>query len=467
MADHAPLWTSKEIADACGGTLVGAPVEARGVTTDSRQTAPGDLFVALKGERDGAAFAKAALCAGAAGVVAETGVEGPAIVVKDALAALTALGARGRERAVGVRLAAITGSVGKTSVTQAVLAGLGRAGAAHGPVHSYNNHIGVPLTLARMPRSTPRAVIEIGMNHAGEIAPLSRLARPQTAAITNVGAVHTENFPDGVAGVAAAKAEIFEGLEGEGCAILPADSPWFSYLAGAATKRGARLRTFGEADGANARLARFAATKDGGAEVSAVIDGERIAFELAQSAAHWGQMSLCVLLVLEALGVERPCVLAALGEFKPLAGRGQESRIALAGGAFTLIDESYNANPLSMVAALASLAARKTKGRRIAALTDMLELGEKADAEHARLAEAIEEGGIDRVFVAGPLMEALWARLPADRRGACAPCADELLTRLAEEIAPGDLVMVKGSKASRAFVLAEGLKALGSGKGRA
>ncbi|MGH6991744.1 MAG: Mur ligase family protein, partial [Caulobacteraceae bacterium] len=331
----------------------------------------------------------------------------------------------------------------------------------------YNNHIGVPLTLARMPPPTKRAVIEMGMNHAGEIAPLSRLARPQTAAVTNVGAVHTESFADGVAGVAAAKAEIFEGLEGERCAILPADSPWFAFLAGEATKKGARLRTFGEAEGADARLARLEPTKDGGAEVSAVIDGERITFQVAQSAAHWGQMSLCVLLLLEVLGVARAEALAALAAFRPLAGRGEESRIALAGGAFTLIDESYNANPLSMGAALASLAARKTKGRRIAALTDMLELGENAEAEHAGLAKAIEEGGIDRVFVAGPLMEALWARLPVGRRGARARCADELLARLAEAIAPGDVVMVKGSKASRAFVLAGGLKALGSGKGRA
>ena len=249
MAD--PLWTSVEISKATGGVLHGAPFEASGVTFDSREAGPGDLFVALTGVRDGHDFAAAAFDQGAAGAVASKEVGGPHVHVSDTLAALERLGAAARDRCAG-RRGAVTGSVGKTSVTQAVKAGLALAGRSHGSVKSYNNHIGVPLTLARMPRDTQRAVFEIGMNHAGEIEPLSRLVQPHAVVITNVGPVHTENFADGEAGVARAKAEIFAGLRRGGIAILNADNRWYGLLKEEAERRGAEVVSFGSSDAADA-----------------------------------------------------------------------------------------------------------------------------------------------------------------------------------------------------------------------
>jgi UDP-N-acetylmuramoyl-tripeptide--D-alanyl-D-alanine ligase len=446
------LWTSDEIVAATGGRAEGGAFAVGGIGVDSRALTPGDLFVALEGERDGHDFVAAAFEAGAAGALARRSVEGPCVIADDTLGALARLGEAGRRRARGARRGAVTGSVGKTSVTQAVLAGLARVGPAHGSVQSFNNHIGVPLTLARMPATTRRAVFEIGMNHAGEIAPLSRMVQPHVAAVTTVGPVHTENFADGEAGVADAKAEIFEGLEKDGVAILPADNRWFELLAARAGRHGARVRTFGAGDGADARLERFHRTPGGGL-VEARLDGERLEFPMRQGGVHWGAMSLCAILILEAMDVALADAVAALSAFEPLEGRGAERSVRLESGTFTLIDESYNANPISMTAALESLGARRAEGRKLIALTDMLELGEGAGAAHAALAGAIESAGVDLVFCAGPLMETLWRTLPPARRGAWARCAGELAPTLAEAVAPGDLVMVKGSKGSKAWAL--------------
>ncbi|HEY5290573.1 MAG TPA: Mur ligase family protein, partial [Caulobacteraceae bacterium] len=368
-------------------------------------------------------------------------------------------GVAARERAKTARRGAVTGSVGKTSVTQAVLAGLKLAGDAHGSVKSFNNHIGVPLTLARMPRTTRRAVFEMGMNHAGEIAPLSRLVRPHVAAVTNVEAVHVENFPDGEAGVAKAKAEIFTGLETGGAAILNADNAWTEELAVAAKARGGQVRTFGAAASADAQLIRFSATPDG-AEVKSRIDGAPFDYTLRQSAPHWGPMSLCAMLVLLALDLDLALAARALATFEPLAGRGVSKTVAGPRGAFTLIDESFNASPVSVTAALAALGARPVAGRRIAVLTDMLELGADAPARHAALAETIEKADIDIVFCAGPMMRSLWEALPRGRQGAWAPSAADLAPALADAVGAGDTVMIKGSKASRASLLVESLVAM-------
>lgn len=454
-----PLWTSEEIAAATGGRLSGASFSAGGVSIDTRSLEAGDLFVALAGVRDGHEFVSQALASGAAGTLASRAVEGSGVIVEDTLKALEKLGEAARLRAPQVRCGAITGSVGKTSVTQAVRAGLARAGKAHSSVKSYNNHIGVPLTLARMPRDTARAVFEIGMNHADEIAPLSKMVRPHAALVTTVGPVHVENFPDGEAGVAKAKAEIFAGVEPGGVAILNADNKWYELLAEEAHKAGATVRSFGAGRECDAQLVDFA-PEPGRASIKARLHGKALDFSILQTGFHWGPNSMAVLLMLEALDVGLDDSIAALSAFEPLAGRGAETAVKIARGAFTLIDESYNANPVSMTAAFKSLGARRAAGRRIVALTDMLELGVEAPAFHAALAEPLEEAGVDLVFCAGPLMKSLWDALPPTRRGGYAESAAELAPLVGAAMEPGDLVMVKGSNGSRAGAVAAALKAL-------
>jgi UDP-N-acetylmuramoyl-tripeptide--D-alanyl-D-alanine ligase len=457
-----PLWTSEEIARATQGRAVGAAFAATGVSIDTRTLEPGDLFVALAGVRDGHEFVEQATAKGAAGALVTRDLGGPGVVVADTLKALEALGLAARERAPQARRGAVTGSVGKTSVTQAVMAGLTLAGRAHSSVKSYNNHIGVPLTLARMPRATERAVFEIGMNHADEIRPLSRLVQPHAALVTTVGPVHTENFADGEAGVARAKAEIFEGLQPGGVAILNADNRWFEVLRAEALRARATIRTFGSGEGCDARLIDFQVPGPH-AVIQARLHGKALDFPILQTGQHWGLNAMAVLLMLEALDVGLDDGLAALGSFEPLAGRGAERTVRIAGGAFTLIDESYNANPISMASAIATLGARRTAGRRIVAATDMLELGPEAAAFHAALAEPLEAAAIDLVFCAGPLMKSLWDALPPTRRGGYAETAAELSPLVARAAEPGDVVMVKGSNGSKAGAIAQALADLDLG----
>ena len=449
-----PLWTSEEIVAATGGVLEGAPFTASGVSIDSRSVDPGDLFVALAGVRDGHDFVLTAAEKGASGALVSQPVAIASVEVPDTLRALEAMGVAARDRSDAKRCA-ITGSVGKTSVTQAVMAGLSSAGRAHSSVKSYNNHIGVPLTLARMPRDTERAVFEIGMNHADEIEPLSKMVRPHAVAITTVGPVHIENFADGEAGVARAKAEIFAGLEPGGVAVLNADNPWFDMLAAEARKAGAEVRSFGSGKDCTARLISFEPPL-----LKAVVNGVRVEFPLLQTGLHWGLNSLCVLLVLGAMDVDLETAITALSDFAPLAGRGAEMDVRIPGGAFTLVDESYNANPISMAAAFKSLGVRRVAGRRIVALTDMLELGPDGPSFHAALAEPIEAASVDLVFCAGPQMKSLWEALPATRRGAYADDAAALTPLVVSAAEPGDVVMVKGSNGSRAGAIAAALAAL-------
>ena len=463
MPETRSLWTSAEIEAATGGRLSGAPFEASGITYNSREIVPGDLFLALKGARDGHDFAASAFEAGATGAITERPVEGgPSVVVPDTLRALEALGVASRERAPQVRRGAVTGSVGKTSVTQAIKAGLDLAGPAHASIKSYNNHIGVPLTLARMPRTARRAVFEIGMNAPGEIAPLSRFVRPHAACVTTVGPVHIEAFADGEAGVAREKAAIFEGLAEGGVAIFNADNAFASVLNGTARGLGARIVTFGSGAGCDARLIDFR-PHDGGARVTAELFGRPVDFTLSQSGFHWGLNSLCVLLMLDALDVPLETGLQALADFQPLAGRGQVTRVTAPGGAFTLIDESYNANPLSMAAGFRSLGAKPVApgGRRIVVLTDMLELGGRSRDLHEGLARPIEAAGLDLVHTAGPEMKRLHDALPVSRRGLWRETAAELAAEAGLLAGANDIVMVKGSNGSKASLVARALAALG------
>ena len=468
-----PLWTAADIAVATGGRMEGAGFQARGITFNSKEVEPGDLFVALKGARDGHEFVASAFEAGAAGALVERPVEGGAcIVVADTLKALEALAAAARDRAPQVRRGVVTGSVGKTSVTQAIKAGLDLAGPAHASVKSFNNHIGVPLTLARMPAHVERAVFEIGMNAPGEIAPLSRMVQPHAACITTVGPVHIEGFTDGETGVANEKAAVFEGLGPGGVAVINGDNDWTPMLRQGALRRHARVACFGSPSDADARLIDFTPNPDG-ARVEAEIFGRHHVFSLRQSGFHWGHNCLAVILMLDALDVPVETALQALSEFQPLVGRGQNKTVRIRGGAFLLIDESYNANPLSMRAGFQSLGARPVAagGRRMVALTDMLELGDQSRALHTGLAETIDAAGLDLVHTAGPQMKHLHDALRPERRGLWRETAADLAEALVEEVRPNDIVMVKGSNGSKASVIAAALADMerrqGAGEGAA
>ena len=465
MADI-PLWTFDELAKATGGTLTGigegASRAATGVNFDSRALQPGDVFLALKGVRDGHDFVPQAFQSGAAIAVTRRPIEGgPCLLVPDVQTALEHMAVFARDRAVKAKRGAVTGSVGKTSVTQMVMQGLTQAGRAHSAIKSFNNHIGVPLTLARMPADTERAVFEIGMNHADEITPLSEFVAPHAVVITTVGGAHTENFPDGDAGVARAKAEIFDGLLPGGLAILNADNPWFDFLCQQARGAGALIAAFGEHNGVDAQLIEHRINGDR-ASVAARFHGRDIIFSLAHTGKHQAVNALAALLMLEALDVDLDTSLLALESFAALDGRGKATRKAFRGGEIILIDESYNANPVSMRATLESLGLRPkpVDSRKIVVLTDMLELGAEEAALHASLAPVIAVQDIDKVYLAGPLMKNLWNALPQALRGAYAETAAELTPALIEGLQGGDVIMVKGSNGSKAGLIAKTLLAL-------
>lgn len=457
-----PLWTFAELADATGGTFVGVGAdgltEANGINFDSRGLNPGDIFLALQGARDGHDFVPQAFQSGAAIAITRRPVEGGAcLLVPDVQTALENLGVFARNRAATAKRGAVTGSVGKTSVTQMVMQGLTRAGKAHSAIKSFNNHIGVPLTLARMPRDTERAVFEIGMNHADEITPLSEFVAPHAVIITTVGAVHTENFPDGEQGVARAKAEIFDGLLPGGLAILNADNQWFDFLSREARGAGALVAAFGEMGGTDAQLLAHHIEGDR-AQVEARFHGRDIAFSLSHTGKHQAVNALSVLLMLEALGVDLDTSIASLEDAPTLEGRGKVTEKPFKDGAITIIDESYNANPVSMVATLKGLADHdKGNGRKIVVMTDMLELGPDEAAQHAGLLSTLETLDIDRVYLAGPLMKNLWDVLPDRLRGSYAGNAAELTEGLTADLRSGDVIMVKGSNGSKAGLIAKSL----------
>ena len=450
-----PLWTGLALVGALRARASGGLArEALGVSIDTRTLQPGDLFFAIKGEtRDGHDFVRAAFEKGAAAAVideahaGELAGAGPLFVVKDVQQALEALGQRARERSAAF-IAAITGSVGKTSTKEMARLMLSRFGETHASAASYNNHWGVPLTLARMPAKAGYGVFEIGMNHAGEIAPLVAQVRPHVAVVTRIAPVHLENFAS-IEAIADAKAEIFSGLDG-GVAIVNRDDGFYERLAAAAAPTAGHVFSFGETEGAHARLVLYEAVSDGGL-VEAEILEKRLRFRIGAPGKHVAMNSLAVLLVAMVFDVDLDEAAAALADFAPPSGRGQRERIATRDGDFTLIDESYNANPTSMRAALQLLgaAAPGPGGRRIAVLGDMLELGPKAAELHAALAEDIIAANVDLLFTAGPLMSRLSYAAPDAIRGAHRATPLELEEVVLAAVRPGDVVMVKGSNSSR------------------
>ena len=444
------LWTAAEAAAATGGSASG-DWTASGVSIDTRSLRPGDLFVALRGEsRDGHAFVAEALARGAAAALVGSrppgvAADAPLLEVGDTLAGLEALGRAARTRSAA-RIAAGTGSVGKTGTKEALRHVLSAQAPTHASAASHNNHWGVPLSLARLPPAAAYGVFELGMNHAGELTPLTRLVRPHVAIVTTIEPAHLEFFGT-VEAIADAKAEIFAGVEPGGAAVLNLDNPHCRRLREHAARAGVeRILTFGAGADADLRLL----DETGGAERSEVLArwrGQGLAYRLGVPGRHWVLNSLAVLAAVDALGADVPAAAAALASLRPPPGRGARYPIRAGDGTGLLIDESYNANPASVRAALQVLA--RLPGRRIAVLGDMLELGEAGPELHAGLRDEVAAAGVERLFTCGPLMRGLFDAVEPRRRAAHAPSAADLVADLRAALRPGDVVLVKGSLGSR------------------
>ncbi len=452
-----PLWTFSNIAKATEGTCTNDG-EAYGVSIDSRTVRSGDVFLAFKGEnKDGHAYACQAVAKGAAGVIISDPVEGlpndlPVVQVKNTRDALLMLGDAARSR-TNAKIVGVTGSVGKTGTKEALYTALLRSGETHASERSYNNDIGVPLTLARMPASTDFAVLEMGMNHAGEMRELTAMARPDVAVITNIESVHTEFF-DSVEAIANAKAEIFEGMTADSVAVLNRDNAYCDHLAKAAKAQGVgKIVTFGEAEDSDIRLLKSFEADDC-STVSALIDGELMTYRIGVPGTHWVKNSLAVLAVVHVLGADLGFAGLGLGEMVAPKGRGRRHWVNYRDGVVLAIDESYNASPVSMRAAINDLGRAKGRmpdsgipGRKIAVLGDMLELGSQSEQQHRALAEPLEQAGIDLVFTVGTAIEALDVSLQPFRKGGHAADCYALIPQLIEQLQPGDVVMAKGSNA--------------------
>jgi UDP-N-acetylmuramoyl-tripeptide--D-alanyl-D-alanine ligase len=459
------LWSHAELSAALGAASTGRlSTTIGGVSIDSRTLEAGDLFFAIKGDaHDGHDHVARAFEAGAAAAVVSRerapalAALGPVFAVEDTLAAMARLGVAARARSKA-KIVGVTGSVGKTTAKEMLRTMLTACGATHASAASYNNHWGVPLTLARMPASASFGVFEMGMNHAGEIAPLARMVRPHAALVTMIAPVHIEHLGS-LEAIADAKAEIFLGLEPKGSAILNRDAPQFERLAKAATSRGARVLSFGRDAECDGRLLELE-SRESGSRVRARVLGRELTFEIGAPGTHMAQNALGALLVAEALGADLKACAAALEHFSPQKGRGERFVLPMADGPAIIIDESYNANPASMRAALALLAAAEPgpKGRRIAVIGDMLELGPKAAAMHAELAADLSASNVDLLFGAGPLTRALFEAAPASMRAAWTERSSELTDEVARTLRGGDIAMIKGSNGSRMGPLVAALR---------
>jgi UDP-N-acetylmuramoyl-tripeptide--D-alanyl-D-alanine ligase len=453
-----PLWTSAELRAATSGTLI-ADAAVTGVSIDSRSVAPGEIFIALRDQRDGHGFVADALARGAALAMVDHTPPGAMDTTKllrvaDTLAGLTALGAAGRARAAA-RVVGVTGSVGKTTTKEMLRVAFSAFGATHASAASHNNHWGVPLTLARLPREAESAVIEMGMNNRGEIAPLSRLTQPDVAIITSIGTAHI-GMLGSQAAIAAEKGDIIAGIAPGGTVILPADSTFLPELMTRARDAGLHVMTHGEAEAANARLLNYQASPEGGiAEIA--LGGEQLALHLTAPGRHVALNACAVLAAVKALGLAPDIAARALGGFTAGAGRGALRRIRVAGGEALLIDDSYNASVASVRAGLAVLAAQPAT-RRLFAFGDMLELGAEGPAQHATLAEDVSKI-CDLVFCCGPLSAHLFHALPAHHRGGHFLDSTSLAPALHDALKPGDAVLVKGSLGSRMGVIIKALTA--------
>ena len=471
------LWTAAEAAQATGGRAQG-DWQANGVSIDTRTLQPGDLFVALKAARDGHEFVAQALDKGAAAALVTHVPEGvaadaPLLIVDDVQTGLEALGIAGRARMTG-KVVAVTGSVGKTSTKEMLAGMLSDQGRTHASVASYNNHWGVPLTLARMPADTEFAVIEIGMNHPGEIAPLARMARPHVVMVTTVAAAHLEAFGN-IEGIAAEKASIVEGLEPEGTAVLNCDIETFPILEAAAQAAGARVITFGESDAAHHRVLSLE-TVDGTSVVQARAWRSPLLYKVSAPGRHFAVNALGALAAAWTMGADRALLIASLGRWQPYSGRGAHEIIRLDPTEtdlnLHLIDDAYNANPTSMAAALDVLAASPVRdgtgrvrlGRRIAFLGDMKELGPDAAALHAGLADLAAMKRIDTIHCVGPLMKHLYKALPDHQRGVWTETSSAMEGDISHKVDSGDVVLAKGSLSMNMARIVDAIRKMGHGQ---
>ena len=465
------LWTADEAARATGGTARG-DWAVNGVSIDTRTIQKGDLFVALKDIRDGHDFVAQALEKGAGAALVSRIPEGvpadaPLLIVDDVLTALDALGRAGRAR-TDARVVAVTGSVGKTSTKEMLRAVLSSQGRTHAAEASYNNHWGVPLTLARMPVDTEFAVIEIGMNHPGEIAPLAKMARPHVAMVTTVAAAHLEAFDD-LAGIAREKGAIFQGLEPGGVAVVNGDLETTSVLKDAA--RGFELQSFGEGGTNDHQLVHVSLTPDA-TICKARVAGEEQLFKIATPGRHFAMNGLAALVAARALGADTTLAARDMVNWQPPTGRGTREEITLdapEGLTLTLIDDAFNANPTSLLASLEVLGAmqpvdgvgRIHKGRRIAILGDMLELGPEEIAQHAAIADTPFITVVDQIHCVGPRMKALWERLEGDQQGIWVDTAADMSSHIHKIVDAGDVVLVKGSKGSLVSQTVDAIRKMG------
>ncbi len=442
-----PLWTSSAIAAAVGGTA-SASFDADGVAFDSREVGPGDLFIAMKGETsDGHLYLDKAFANGAAGAICEQDIAQPHVRVKDSAAALNALGAAARAR-TDAKIIGVTGSAGKTGTKEALFQCLDRIepGSAHRSVKSYNNHVGVPLSLARMPEESRFGIFEMGMNHAGELAGLTQLVRPHAAIVTTVAPAHLGYFPS-IEAIADAKGEIFAGLEPGGTAIIPFDSPYRDRLIAAARPYAQTVITFGIGEGADARALDWVPGGDGATLITASLPGRTsLCFTLAAPGEHWVANAMAVLAAVQAVGGDLAAAGLALAELPGLAGRGARHVIRAGEGEALLIDESYNANPASMAATLAQLG-REPAQRRIAVLGAMRELGADADHYHGALAGHLAGANVDLTILVGDEMKILAEALEGNREFAHGPDAAWALATLQSGMRAGDAILIKGSNA--------------------
>ena len=459
------LWTAESLKAATGGTLYGALDAVTGVSIDTRTLQRGDLFVALEGDsRDGHEFIRLAFEKGAAAALflharaSEFSEAGALVAVPNVLDGLRQLGRAARARS-HARIVAVTGSVGKTGTKEALRTILSAQAETHASVASYNNHFGVPLTLARMPSSAHYGVFEIGMNHAGEIEPLTKMVQPHVALITTVEAVHLEFFPS-VEAIADAKAEIFTGLMPGGVAVINRDNPHYERMRLAAKASAAgRIISFGTHAEADVRLLDIALLPDA-SDVTVDVLGRRETYRLGSPGRHLAMNSVGILGVIDALGADLHAALAAMRDVTPPSGRGARLMVGEAGHEICVLDESYNANPAAVRAALAVLASTPVGkgGRRIAVLGDMRELGEQSAALHAGLAPDLVTHHVDQLFACGPFMAALWKDTAPSMQGAYAPDSSGLEPLLIEAVRPGDVIMIKGSLGSRMGPLVTALK---------
>lgn len=453
MSVREPLWQADEVIAATDGHSSGGSWTACGVSIDSRTVEPGDLFIAIRGlAQDGHKFVTDALANGAVCALVDHIPDGvpadaPLLVVTDTLAALNALATVARQR-VDARIIAVTGSVGKTGTKEMLRVAFGAVGKTHASVASYNNLWGVPLSLARMPADTQFGIFEIGMNHAGEIDPLSRLVQPDVAIITAIAAAHIGHFAS-VTEIAEAKAEIFAGLKSDGVALINRDSEFFDLLSARASGKERTIRSFGSHVQADIRLQK-AVPHSHCTCVAATISGQAATYKIGLVGHHWAMNSLAVMGAVAACDQDLALAGLALGDLVALAGRGKRHQLPLAIGEFTLLDDSYNANPASMRAAIENLAHQSPEksGRRIAVIGDMAELGAHSQDYHLEIANIMQQHKIDLIFAAGPEMAAMYTALPKKMQGAHKPDAAELAKPVIDNLRPGDIVMVKGSLSS-------------------